>query len=92
MQVPSHTFESTFWNGIRGVYVDIYQVHWPDPLVPIEETRRRVGHPLDLLDQPFVTVAAHAIPDSLHLDKLRYFDTRSWSGLFKLNGNPLIPD
>jgi len=22
-------------------YVDIYQVHWPDPLVPLQETRKR---------------------------------------------------
>jgi aryl-alcohol dehydrogenase-like predicted oxidoreductase len=23
---------------LRTGYIDIYQVHWPDPLVPIEET------------------------------------------------------
>ena len=23
---------------LRTDYIDIYQVHWPDPLVPIEET------------------------------------------------------
>ena len=23
---------------LRTVYIDIYQVHWPDPLVPVEET------------------------------------------------------
>jgi len=26
---------------LRTDYVDIYQVHWPDPVVPIEETARR---------------------------------------------------
>jgi aryl-alcohol dehydrogenase-like predicted oxidoreductase len=23
---------------LRTDYIDLYQVHWPDPLVPIEET------------------------------------------------------
>ena len=26
--------------GLRTSYIDIYQVHWPDPAVPIEETAR----------------------------------------------------
>ena len=29
-------------------YVDLYQVHWPDPLVPVEETARAMA---DLLEQ-----------------------------------------
>jgi aryl-alcohol dehydrogenase-like predicted oxidoreductase len=28
---------------LRTSYVDIYQVHWPDPLVPIEETAAALG-------------------------------------------------
>src|SRR2546426_3010741 len=28
---------------LRTSYVDIYQVHWPDPLVPIEETATALG-------------------------------------------------
>src|SRR5437773_3080511 len=27
---------------LRTDYIDIYQVHWPDPLVPIEETAEAV--------------------------------------------------
>ncbi len=27
---------------LRTSYIDIYQVHWPDPLVPIEETAEAV--------------------------------------------------
>src|ERR1017187_7869275 len=33
---------------LRTDYIDIYQVHWPDPLVPIEET---AGAMLELYDQ-----------------------------------------
>ena len=33
---------------LRTDYIDIYQVHWPDPLVPIEETAEAM---LDLYDQ-----------------------------------------
>jgi aryl-alcohol dehydrogenase-like predicted oxidoreductase len=33
---------------LRTDYIDIYQVHWPDPLVPIEET---AGAMLDLYQQ-----------------------------------------
>jgi aryl-alcohol dehydrogenase-like predicted oxidoreductase len=33
---------------LRTAYIDIYQVHWPDPLVPIEET---AGAMLDLYQQ-----------------------------------------
>jgi len=25
-------------DGLRTDYIDIYQVHWPDPLTPIEES------------------------------------------------------
>jgi aryl-alcohol dehydrogenase-like predicted oxidoreductase len=28
---------------LRTDYIDIYQVHWPDPLVPIEETAEAMG-------------------------------------------------
>src|SRR3979490_1944009 len=28
---------------LRSDYIDIYQVHWPDPLVPIEETAETMG-------------------------------------------------
>jgi aryl-alcohol dehydrogenase-like predicted oxidoreductase len=28
---------------LRTDYIDIYQVHWPDPLVPIEETADAMG-------------------------------------------------
>ena len=28
---------------LRTNYIDIYQVHWPDPLVPIEETAEAMG-------------------------------------------------
>ena len=28
---------------LRTDYIDIYQVHWPDPLVPIEETAETMG-------------------------------------------------
>jgi aryl-alcohol dehydrogenase-like predicted oxidoreductase len=28
---------------LRTSYVDVYQVHWPDPLVPIEETAAALG-------------------------------------------------
>jgi aryl-alcohol dehydrogenase-like predicted oxidoreductase len=32
-----HELEDTF-RRLQTDYVDIYQVHWPDPLVPVEET------------------------------------------------------
>ena len=32
-----HEFEDSL-RRLRTDYIDIYQVHWPDPLVPIEET------------------------------------------------------
>ena len=28
---------------LRTSYIDIYQVHWPDPLVPVEETAAQLG-------------------------------------------------
>src|SRR5579862_7407531 len=28
---------------LRTDYIDIYQVHWPDPLVPVEETAEAMG-------------------------------------------------
>ena len=28
---------------LRTTYIDIYQVHWPDPLVPVEETAETMG-------------------------------------------------
>ncbi len=36
------------WNGkiernLQTDYIDIYQVHWPDPLVPVEETAVTLG-------------------------------------------------
>jgi aryl-alcohol dehydrogenase-like predicted oxidoreductase len=32
-----HEVDESLWR-LRTDYIDIYQVHWPDPLVPIEET------------------------------------------------------
>ena len=37
---------------LRTDYIDIYQVHWPDPLVPIEETARGDARSLQARQDP----------------------------------------
>lgn len=41
-------------------YIDLYQVHWPDPHTPVEET----AHVLDMLVQEGKIRLAHSVPQS----------------------------
>jgi aryl-alcohol dehydrogenase-like predicted oxidoreductase len=53
---------------LRTDYIDIYQVHWPDPLVPIEETAAAMH---ELYDQGIIRVIGVSNYSPQQMDRFR---------------------